>query len=58
MPQADMKAIADFAHRKGILMHLDGARIWHAAVETGMTIKELCDPFDSVSVCFNKGLGK
>jgi len=38
-------------------MHLDGARIWHVAAETGTSLKELCDPFDSVSLCFSKGLG-
>ncbi len=38
-------------------MHLDGARIWHVAAETGTPLKELCDPFDSVSLCFSKGLG-
>ncbi len=39
-------------------MHLDGARIWHVAAETGKTIGELCEPFDSISLCFSKGLGK
>lgn len=39
-------------------MHLDGARLWHVAAETGTSMKELCDPFDSVSLCFSKGLGK
>ena len=39
-------------------MHLDGARLWHVAAETGTPMKELCDPFDSVSLCFSKGLGK
>lgn len=39
-------------------MHLDGARIWHVAIETGTPLKDLCDPFDSVSLCFSKGLGK
>ena len=38
-------------------MHLDGARLWHVAVQSGMRIKELCDPFDSVSLCLSKGLG-
>lgn len=38
-------------------MHLDGARIWHVAAETGTSIKTLCDPFDSVSLCLSKGLG-
>lgn len=39
-------------------MHLDGARIWHVAAETGLSMKELCDPFESVSLCLSKGLGK
>lgn len=39
-------------------MHLDGARIWHVAVETGLSMKEICDPFESVSLCLSKGLGK
>lgn len=40
-----------------IKLHLDGARIWNVAAATGMTLEELCRPFDSVSVCFSKGLG-
>jgi len=38
-------------------MHLDGARIWHAAIETGTPLDVLCQPFDSISACFSKGLG-
>jgi threonine aldolase len=38
-------------------MHLDGARIWHVAAELGTPLKELCEPFDSASLCFSKGLG-
>ena len=38
-------------------MHLDGARIWNVAAETGLSLKELCDPFDTVSLCLSKGLG-
>lgn len=38
-------------------MHLDGARICHVSAEMGVSIKELCDPFDSISLCFSKGLG-
>ena len=37
--------------------HLDGARLWNAAAESGISEKELAAPFDSVSVCFSKGLG-
>jgi len=39
-------------------MHLDGARIWHAAIETGAPLDVLCQPFDSISACFSKGLGQ
>jgi threonine aldolase len=56
-PQDDILAISSFARSQGIKMHLDGARIWHVAAETGTPLKELCDPFDSVSLCFSKGLG-
>lgn len=58
MPQSDIIEIAEFALKNGILMHLDGARLWHAAVETRTPIDELCAPFDSVSLCFSKGLGQ
>lgn len=57
MPQEDIIAISQFAHSHDIKMHLDGARIWHVAAETATPLKELCDPFDSVSLCFSKGLG-
>ena len=57
-PQKDIIEISEFAHSQGILMHLDGARIWHVAAEMGTPMKELCDPFDSVSICFSKGLGE
>jgi threonine aldolase len=41
----------------GLARHLDGARLWHAAVATGATEAELAGPFDTVSVCFAKALG-
>ncbi|KAG6885933.1 hypothetical protein C0993_007435 [Termitomyces sp. T159_Od127] len=53
----DIIAISDWAHSNGIKMHLDGARIWHVAIETQTSLKELLGPFDSVSLCFSKGLG-
>jgi len=58
MPQDDVMEISKNAHTQDIIMHLDGARIWHVAAETGLSMKELCDPFDSVSLCLSKGLGK
>jgi threonine aldolase len=56
-PQRDAVAIAERAHALGLLAHLDGARLWNAAVATGATERELAAPFDTVSVCFSKGLG-
>ncbi|KAF9459484.1 pyridoxal phosphate-dependent transferase [Collybia nuda] len=56
-PQSEIVAISNYAHSHGIKMHLDGARIWHVAAETETSVKELCDPFDSISLCFSKGLG-
>ncbi|PBL00843.1 hypothetical protein ARMGADRAFT_1006947 [Armillaria gallica] len=56
-PQDEIIAISKFARSHDIKMHLDGARLWHVAVETGLSMRELCDPFDSVSLCFSKGLG-
>src|SRR5205809_3595788 len=38
-------------------MHLDGARLWNAAVATGTPPAQWAESFDSVSVCFSKGLG-
>lgn len=38
-------------------MHLDGARLWNAAVATGISEQQFAAPFDSVSVCLSKGLG-
>ncbi|KAJ7107655.1 pyridoxal phosphate-dependent transferase [Mycena crocata] len=57
IPQEEVIAISEFVHSHGKKMHLDGARLWHVAAETETPIKELCDPFDSVSLCFSKGLG-
>lgn len=56
-PQDDILSISAYAKEKGIKMHLDGARIWHVAAETSIPLSELCAPFDSVSLCFSKGLG-
>lgn len=56
-PQADAIAIAEAAKARGLGVHLDGARIWNASAKTGHSPRELCAPFDTVSVCFSKGLG-
>jgi threonine aldolase len=56
-PQADVLAVAEAAHARGLAVHLDGARIWNAAVATHRTPAELARPADTVSACFSKGLG-
>jgi len=57
LPLENVKAIAAGAHARGLRVHLDGARLWHAHVATGTSLAELAAPVDSVSVCFSKGLG-
>ncbi len=49
--------IARVARRRGLQLHLDGARLWNASVASGHAESELAAPFDTVSVCFSKGLG-
>ncbi len=56
-PQADAREIGERARARGLAVHLDGARIWNASTVTGLTVAELAAPFDTVSVCFSKGLG-
>jgi len=57
MPIEAIQEIHELAQSKGIPLHLDGARLWNASRETGIPIKEYAKYFDSVSLCFSKGLG-
>ena len=54
---AEMKAVSEAARSKGLKMHLDGARVFNAMAETGDRPKDVGALFDTVSVCFSKGLG-
>ena len=56
-PQETVQKICGWAKENGLKRHLDGARLWNASSATGMSPKDLVEPFDSVSVCFSKGLG-
>jgi len=49
--------VAEGCHRRGLKLHLDGARLWNAAVATGIPLERWCRGVDTVSVCFSKGLG-
>ena len=53
---AQTKALADFAHDRGMRVHLDGARIFNAAVALGVDAKDLVRDVDTVQFCFSKGL--
>ena len=57
LARAYMAAAIALARRRNLSIHLDGARIFNAAVKLGMPVRELCAGFDSVSVCLSKGLG-
>ena len=57
LPQSYVHAATALAHEQGLATHLDGARLFNAAVAQGLPARELCKGFDSVSVCFSKGLG-
>lgn len=46
-----------FTRDKGLALHLDGARLFNAAVRLGVEAREITRHFDSVSVCLSKGLG-
>lgn len=52
-----IKEIYDLTRTEQMGYHLDGARLWNACVETGISPKEYASFFDSVSVCLSKGLG-
>jgi threonine aldolase len=57
LPLEYIRTIGTYAREKKIRMHLDGARLWNASVETGISVSDYAQYFDSVSVCFSKGLG-
>jgi threonine aldolase len=57
LPAGYAEAACDLARSRGLATHLDGARLFNAAVATGRPVAALAAPFDSVSVCFSKGLG-
>ena len=56
-PQEQVEAVCGWAKEHELKTHLDGARLWNAAAATGLSEADLCEPFDSVSACFSKGLG-
>ena len=57
LPQAYVEEATALAHKAGLATHLDGARIFNAAVASNRSAVELAAGFDTVSVCLSKGLG-
>lgn len=57
MPLETIHAICGWAKRHGLSCHLDGARIWNAIAETGIPGRDWATSFDTINVCFSKGLG-
>ena len=57
VPQERLRAAAAAARARGLAVHLDGARLWNAAVATGIPVRDWVQPVDTVMMCFSKGLG-
>ena len=51
---ADARALCE---RRGLALHLDGARLYNAAIASGVPARSIAQHFDSISVCLSKGLG-
>jgi threonine aldolase len=56
-PYENVVAICDWARKNGLKTHLDGARLFNAVAATGIEAAKWSQHFDTVSVCFSKGLG-
>ena len=56
-PQHQVEEIIELCHMREIPVHLDGARIFNAAIASGVEARELTKNFDSVQFCLSKGLG-
>lgn len=57
LPLTYLAAARAFTREHGLALHLDGARLYNAAVKLGVPAREISQHFDSVSVCLSKGLG-
>lgn len=56
-PLSAQQEIAQVCATHSLKLHLDGARFWNACIATGIAEADYAAPFDTVSVCFSKGLG-
>lgn len=56
-PYEHLVEVSQLCRDAGVGLHLDGARLWNAHVATGVSLADYGRPFDTVNVCFSKGLG-
>lgn len=56
-PMDRLAAVCAVGREHGLTLHLDGARLWHASAASGVAPRDFAEPFDTVNVCFSKGLG-
>jgi len=56
-PLETIYEICEGAHERGVKVHMDGARIFNAAEATGLPVREICAPADTVMFCLSKALG-
>lgn len=57
LPSSYVQEVQTIARNHDLALHLDGARMWNAAVDSKRSPAEVADGFDTVSVCLSKGLG-
>jgi threonine aldolase len=57
IPVSNMQAIYNIGREANVPVHLDGARLFHAAIATGQDVKAFTQYVDSVQICLSKGLG-
>jgi threonine aldolase len=57
LPLSECQRISAWARENGIIIHLDGARLWEAVAAGAGSLEDYCACFDSISLCFSKGLG-
>ncbi|MGN6323067.1 MAG: low-specificity L-threonine aldolase [Dyella sp.] len=57
LPLDYLRAAHDVVRERGLALHLDGARVYNAAVASGVPVRDIAQHFDSVSICLSKGLG-
>jgi threonine aldolase len=56
LPLDYMKKVSQIAHSNGLKMHLDGARVFNAALALGVPVSQVASHFDTIQFCFSKGL--